>query len=96
VSGGVISGSSSITNEGWAFDPTTGAWTALPKSNNAFYRLGSACGFFKARGSISSLDPPTAKAEVLPGYDSCGAGTDVPGCQSHLPSSMLRPANRRA
>ena len=78
VSGGVVN-NSAVTNQGWAYDPNTNAWTALPNSNNAFYRGGGACGFYKVGGSVSSLDPAHAESEVLPGYDSCAAGgADVP------------------
>jgi len=79
VSGGVINGSSVVTNQGWAFDPASGSWTALPNSNNSFYRLGGACGFYKIGGSVSQSSPAHAEAEVLPGYDSCAEGAaDVP------------------
>jgi N-acetylneuraminic acid mutarotase len=79
VSGGVINSSATVTNQGWSFDPASGAWTSLPNSNNSFYRLGGACGFYKVGGSVSNLDPAHAESEVLPGYDSCAAAAaDVP------------------
>lgn len=76
VSGGVI-GTTTLTNEGWAFDPTTGAWTSLPNSNNALYRGGSACGFYKIGGGVSGADPAYAESELLPGYNSCSNTGDV-------------------
>jgi N-acetylneuraminic acid mutarotase len=79
VSGGVINSSASVTNQGWSFDPATGAWTSLPNSNNSFYRLGGACGFYKVGGSVSNASPAHAESEVLPGYDTCASGSaDVP------------------
>jgi Carboxypeptidase regulatory-like domain len=79
VSGGVINNNAAVTNEGWSFDPAAGAWTTLPNSNNSYYRLGGACGFYKVGGSVSNLDPAHADVEVLPGYDSCDSGAaDVP------------------
>lgn len=87
VSGGVINSNAVVTNEGWAFDPSSGAWTALPASNNAFYRLGAACGFYKIGGSASQSAPASASSEVLPGYDSCGAGQDV-SWMSESPSTL--------
>jgi hypothetical protein len=76
VASGVVA-SGAATNEGWSYDPSADAWTSLPNSNNAFYRLGGACGFYKIGGSVSNLDPVHAESEVLPGYDDCGSGADV-------------------
>ncbi len=78
VSGGVINNSAAVTNEGWSFDPAAGTWSALPNSNNSFYRLGGACGFYKVGGQVSTQDQAHVEGEVLPGYDSCdAAGADV-------------------
>lgn len=74
VSGGVISNNATVTNEGWSFDPGAGTWTPLPNSNNSFYRLGGACGFYKVGGQVSTLDQAHVEGEVLPGYDSCDTG----------------------
>jgi hypothetical protein len=75
VSGGV-SGVSTVTNQGFAYDPTTRAWTAIANSNTAVYRGGSTCGFYKIGGSTSNFCAVPA-AEVLPGFDQCGAPADV-------------------
>ncbi|MGH8960687.1 MAG: carboxypeptidase regulatory-like domain-containing protein [Jatrophihabitantaceae bacterium] len=92
VSGGVINNSSSVTNEGWSFDPAAGAWTALPNSNNSYYRLGGACGFYKVGGSVSNVDPAHADVEVLPGYDSCDSGSaDVPWLSESQTETDLAP-----
>jgi hypothetical protein len=70
VSGGVTNGFSTITNQGFAYDPHADTWTALPNSNNILYRSGSACGLYKIGGS-SSGNAPTKNSEMLPGYDQC-------------------------
>jgi len=76
LSGGVTSGFSSLTNQGYAYDPGTGTWTALPNSNSTDYRGGSACGFYRIGGSTGGFSPANS-AEQLPGYASCGI-THVP------------------
>ncbi|MGH9188196.1 MAG: carboxypeptidase regulatory-like domain-containing protein, partial [Acidimicrobiales bacterium] len=75
ISGGVTGGG--ITNEGFAYDPASDAWTSLPASNNLVYRSAGACGFYKIGGSIGGFTPNPA-SEVLPGFDQCGAPSDVP------------------
>ncbi|MGW3660720.1 S8 family serine peptidase [Streptomyces sp. NPDC005151] len=71
VSGGVTNGSMAITNQGFAYDPGSATWTALPNSNNALYRSGSACGFYKIGGSPAGWDA-VKQSELLPGYEQCG------------------------
>lgn len=78
VSSGVTGNSTAITNQGFAFDPGTGAWTALPNANSSVYRGGGATGFYKVGGNPGgSLTPPVATVEVLPGYDQGGGSSDV-------------------
>jgi hypothetical protein len=77
VSGGVINSNSVLTNQGWSYDPSSDAWTTLPNSNNAYYRLGGACGFYRVGGSSDAFGTSHADAEVLPGLDSCGNAADV-------------------
>ncbi|WP_405691675.1 kelch repeat-containing protein [Streptomyces sp. NBC_00057] len=72
VSGGVTNGFTTITNQGFAYDPGSNAWTALPNSNNAVYRGGSACGFYKIGGSPAGGDA-AKNSELLPGYGQCVA-----------------------
>src|SRR6185437_4870796 len=92
VSGGVINNSTAVTNEGWSFDPSAGSWSALPNSNNSYYRLGGACGFYKVGGSVSNADPAHADVEVLPGYDSCASGAaDVPWLSESPAEADLAP-----
>ncbi|MGW3661109.1 Kelch repeat-containing protein [Streptomyces sp. NPDC005151] len=76
VSGGVTNGLTTITNRGFAYDPGSDTWTALPNSNNTVYRGGSACGFYKIGGSDGSTGKwaATKNSELLPGY----CATDVP------------------
>jgi N-acetylneuraminic acid mutarotase len=71
VSGGIVQGNSAVTNQGWAYDPGTADWTSLPNANDAFFRLGGACGFYRIGGNDDAGNPQ-AKASVLPGFDSCG------------------------
>ena len=77
VSGGVTNGNSTITNAGYSYDPQADAWSPIPNSNNTLYRGGSACGFVKVGGSPGGFNPVPA-VELLPGFDTCGAGADVP------------------
>lgn len=77
VSGGVTDGTSTITNQGFAYSPDSNSWTALPNSNNALYRGASACGFYKIGGSVGQFNA-TKSVEALPGYDQCAATADVP------------------
>ncbi|MER6103796.1 kelch repeat-containing protein [Streptomyces sp. NPDC001832] len=72
VSGGVTDGSTTITNQGFAYDPGANTWTALPNSNNTVYRGGSACGFYKIGGSPAGWSA-ARNSELLPGYDQCVA-----------------------
>jgi N-acetylneuraminic acid mutarotase len=77
VSGGVTNGNSTLTNQGFAYSPDSNSWTALPNSNNALYRGGSACGFYKIGGSLGNFNA-VKSAEMLPGYDQCDVAADVP------------------
>ncbi|MET9382544.1 carboxypeptidase regulatory-like domain-containing protein [Streptomyces sp. NPDC002928] len=76
LSGGVTNGTSTLTNAGVAYDPSAGAWTSLPNSNNTLYRGGSACGFYKVGGSVGGFNPVNS-VEILPGYGNCSSGSDV-------------------
>lgn len=76
VSGGAVAGGSAISNQGFQYDPTLDEWTPIPNSNNALYRGGSACGFYKVGGSSGGLNP-TALVEQLPGFDECSGAADV-------------------
>jgi hypothetical protein len=90
VSGGVTNGFNTVTNQGFAYDPNAGAWTALPNSNNALYRGGAACGFYKIGGSIGGFTP-SKSAEMLPGYDQCSAATDVPWLSEDRTQVTIQP-----
>jgi N-acetylneuraminic acid mutarotase len=93
VSGGVTANSATVTNQGFAYDPGTGQWAALPNSNNSLYRGGSACGFYKIGGNPGGLFvPPVAKSEVLPGTIDCGSsGADVSWLSESPTSLTLAP-----
>ncbi|SEF46270.1 Kelch motif-containing protein [Actinacidiphila yanglinensis] len=71
VMGGIVNDGKDVTNQGFAYDPDTDAWTDLPNSNSATYRGGAACGIYKIGGSGPA--GPVPVAENLPGYDQCGS-----------------------
>ncbi|MGW7529975.1 hypothetical protein [Streptomyces sp. NPDC054783] len=69
-----------ITNQGFGDDPASDTWTPIPNSNNALYRGGGACGFYKIGGiGKDSFGDflPQASAEVLPGMADCGDTNDT-------------------
>ena len=49
----------------------------LPAANNAVYRGGGGCGMYRIGGSTGRVQAQPF-SEVLPGYDQCGGGADVP------------------
>jgi hypothetical protein len=78
VSGGVVDDSTTVTNQGYAFDPVADTWTAMPNANQTLYRSGGACGLYRIGGNPGgSFVPPVASSEVLPGFTNCGAAADV-------------------
>jgi hypothetical protein len=89
VSGGVTNGA--VTNQGFAYDPGSNAWSALPNSNNAVYRGGAACGFYKIGGSTGSYSAAKS-SEMLPGYAQC-AGTDVPWLSEDKSEVTIQPGD---
>ncbi len=90
VSGGVTNGTSTLTNQGFAYSPDANSWTALPNSNNALYRGGSACGFYKIGGSLGQFNA-VKSGEVLPGYDQCAATADVPWLSEDKTEVTIQP-----
>ena len=77
VSSGVVDNGLAVTNEGYEYDPAGNSWTDLPAANDAEYRGGGSCGMYKIGGSTGGFNP-TPFSEVLPGFDQCGGGADVP------------------
>jgi len=77
VSGGVTANFATVTNEGYAYDPTSDTWTALPNSNNTLYRGAGACGFYRIGGSTGGFSP-VPNSELLAGYDQCGKPPSIP------------------
>jgi N-acetylneuraminic acid mutarotase len=71
VMGGAIDNGAAVTNQGFAYDPASDTWSALPDSNNAVYRGGGACGIYQVGGSIGGFQP-VPFTQNLPGYDQCG------------------------
>ncbi len=90
VSGGVTDGTSTLTNQGFAYSPASNSWTALPNSNNALYRGASACGFYKIGGSLGQFNA-VKSAEVLPGYDQCSSAADVPWLSEDQTQVTIQP-----
>lgn len=73
VAAGVTANSATVTNQAAEYDPAANSWAMLPNANNAEYRGGGSCGFYKVGGSTGGFSPAPF-AEVLPGYDQCGGG----------------------
>jgi N-acetylneuraminic acid mutarotase len=91
VSDGVTAGSSKLTNQGFAYNPDTDSWTALPNSNNTVYRAAGACGFYKIGGSSGGLFQMQNSTEMLPGYDQCDGAADVPWLAESQTQVTLQP-----
>ncbi|MGH9436350.1 MAG: carboxypeptidase regulatory-like domain-containing protein [Terriglobia bacterium] len=72
VSGGVTENSTTITNQGFLYSPSTNSWSALPNALETVYRGGSSCGFYRIGGSIRGSSTPVTSAEYLPGFGACG------------------------
>ena len=92
VSSGVTTGSV-LTNQGEAFNPATGIWSALPNANNATYRGAGALGFFKVGGSTAGISP-TQSVEHLPGY-AVDPGAGLPWLAESATRLSLQPHERR-
>lgn len=90
LSTGVTSGGNVITNQGYAYDPSTNTWAALPNAQDTVLRAGGACGFYKIGGDNSGGFTPTASGEGLSGLDQCGT-TDVPWLSESPASATLQP-----
>jgi N-acetylneuraminic acid mutarotase len=76
IAGGAINNGAALTNQAAEYDPASNSWSALPNANDTEYRGGGSCGMYKIGGSTGGF-APAPFAEVLPGYDQCGA-SDVP------------------
>ncbi|MGX1668136.1 carboxypeptidase regulatory-like domain-containing protein [Streptomyces sp. NPDC055400] len=76
MSGGTTGQNTTVTNQGVAYDPRTDAWSDVANSNNALYRGGSSCGFYKVGGSAGGFSP-THLVEQLPGLGTCNDATEV-------------------
>jgi N-acetylneuraminic acid mutarotase len=70
VMGGAINGGAAVTNQAFAYDPSTDTWSAMPDSNNATYRGGAACGIYDVGGAIGGFTA-VPFTQNLPGYDQC-------------------------
>jgi hypothetical protein len=92
LSGGVTNANGTFTNQGYAYDPGSGSWTALPNANDAYYRGGSACGFYRIGGTPVFFDGQDA-VEQLPGCGTCG-GTTVPWLSESQDSFTLIPGQQ--
>jgi N-acetylneuraminic acid mutarotase len=88
-SSGVTNGFSTITNQGYAYDPAADSWTALPNAQFPRYRAGGSCGFYKIGGSSGGFNP-TPDSELLSGLTQCGV-TDVPWLAENPTSTTVQP-----
>jgi Carboxypeptidase regulatory-like domain/Kelch motif len=82
LSGGVTGNSTVATNQGFAYNPATGAWSALPNAPQANYLSAGACGFYAIGGYLKTY------AEQLPGYGDCGGDTWL---SAHPPAATIAP-----
>ena len=95
ISSGVTSGGGTprpLTNQGFAYDPQAGTWTALPNANTATYRGAGALGFYKLGGSPDSVFPST-DSEYLPGF-AVDPTASVPWLAESATRLTLRPHQR--
>ena len=85
IIGGVTGTSQSpeVTNQVIQYDPIANAWSALPNLNTPIEGAGASCGLYVVGGTQAN-GGLTSSAEVLPGYDSCGA----PGWLTESRSSL--------
>src|SRR5579859_97722 len=89
VSTGVTNGFSTITNQRYAYDPTTNTWSSIPNAQFPRYRAGGSCGFYKIGGSSGGFNP-TADSELLSGMTQCGT-TDIPWMSESPTTATLAP-----
>lgn len=89
VSSGVTNGFSTITNQGYAYDPSSDSWAAIPNAQFPRYRAGGSCGFYKIGGSSGGF-APTSDSELLSGLTLCGV-VDVPWLAESPTTATLQP-----
>ncbi|MGW8885699.1 S8 family serine peptidase [Streptomyces sp. NPDC055749] len=87
IRGGLVTGVA--TNEGYAYDPASDAWSPMPNTKYTLYRAGSACGFHVIGGASGGW-PGMTRSQVLSGTDSCGAG-DVDWLSSDGAATTIEP-----
>jgi hypothetical protein len=92
LSGGVTGADSTVTNQGYAYDPSSGSWTALPNANDTDYRGGSGCGLYRVGGSTLGYTSQNS-AEQLPGYTACDTA-DVPWMSESQTQLTLSPGQQ--
>jgi N-acetylneuraminic acid mutarotase len=72
ISGGVIPGPGvlpTLTNQGYAYNPVTNSWTALPNANETVYRGAGAVGFYVVGGQRRTFaTSAVTEVALLPGY----------------------------
>ncbi|MFF7213717.1 carboxypeptidase regulatory-like domain-containing protein [Streptomyces sp. NPDC008238] len=69
AAGGVLVGAAAVTNEAYAYDPGTNAWSALPNLPQPLYAAAGAPGW-SVLGGLSADRVMQSSALELPGYDS--------------------------
>jgi N-acetylneuraminic acid mutarotase len=81
------------SNAAYEYDPATDSWSSLPAANNTLYRGAGACGLYQIGGGNAGPFgvTPNAASELLPGYDQCGAGPDVPWLSASTTEFDLAP-----
>lgn len=91
LSGGIWGGDT-LSNRGYAYDPSTNTWSRLPNANEAVYRGAGACGFYRMGGG-ESFYKLVDTAELLPGYDQCGTDTRVSWLSENTTQATLAPGD---
>jgi N-acetylneuraminic acid mutarotase len=92
VSSGVTNGFSTITNQGFTYDPSADSWTSLPNATFPRYRGGGSCGFYKIGGSSGGFTP-TPDSEKLSELEECGGFTDVPWLSEAPDNGTINPGD---
>ena len=94
VSGGVSNSLQAITDEGFAYDPASDTWNTLPNAGTVNYGGAGASGFYTVGGFDPATGSPSAKVQLLPGYDRPGA--DVSWLSATAARTTLAPGQSTA
>jgi subtilisin family serine protease len=94
LAGGIVNGSSAISNQTIAYDPASNTWMDLPNANFPRARGAGACGVFKVGGWDGPFSP-TAESETLGGLDQCVDVAQIPWLTEDPATFTLAPGASR-